>query len=207
MEPDHERELTTRMRAGDGDAWRGLYDAYAEPVWRVVARQMGPGAADVADVVQETFLAAARSARSFDPERGTIWYWLCGIARRHVALYYRKQQRHDRIRQAAQCLHADNGQALTWLESREPPPAKVLESAELATIIRATLTELSDDYGTLLATRYLDGVPVERIADAEQTSATAVRSKLARARAAFRAAFGRLTEIPRLDVLGEPHEA
>ena len=57
------------------------------------ARQMGTGAADVADVVQETFLAAARCARQYDPARGLLWMWLCGIARRHVALHYRRQQR------------------------------------------------------------------------------------------------------------------
>ena len=64
MDPHEERELTQGLGDGNPDAWRGLYDAYAQPVWRVVARLMGPTSADVADVVQETFLAAARSAKT-----------------------------------------------------------------------------------------------------------------------------------------------
>ncbi|MFN0053854.1 MAG: RNA polymerase sigma factor [Planctomycetales bacterium] len=195
MDADQERELTGRLRAGQADAWRVLYDAYAEALWRVVARRLGANSADVADVVQESFLAAARSAASFDPSRGTVWLWLCGIARRHVALHFRKQQRHERIRAAVQGVTGNNGQGLAWLASRDPPPAQVLESIELATLVRATLIEMSDDYARLLATRYLDGVPLERIADEEQSTVTAIRSKLARARAAFRQAFiGFVTE-------------
>ncbi len=140
------------------------------------------------DVAQETFWAAWRE-RTALAEPGRLRAWLCGIARRQVALFYRKQERHLRVRQAADALRASNGEGAGWLISREPPPAKLLESAELATLVRAALSELSDDYGQLLATRYLEDVSVERIADSEQSSPTAIRSKLARARAAFREAF------------------
>ena len=103
MDEQQERELARGLRQGEVMAWRALYDAFAERVWRTVARLMGPGSADVADVVQETFLAAARSARTYDPDRGTLWLWLWGIARRHVAVHYRKENRHD--------LAARNGHA------------------------------------------------------------------------------------------------
>src|SRR5438270_2532341 len=98
MDELQEQAVAQGLRAGKADAWRALYDAYAERVWRSVARLMGPGAADVADVVQETFMAAARAAPGYDAARGPLWLWLWGIARRHVALHYRKQQRHDRLR-------------------------------------------------------------------------------------------------------------
>ena len=135
-----------------------------------MARQVGPQAADVADVVQETFLAAARSTASFDPHLGTPWSWLVGIGRNHVALHYRKQARRQRLVTAGQSLHGANGQALDWLESREPPPASLLATAEMATLVRAALADLPADYGTLLAARYLDDTPVEELADREQSS-------------------------------------
>jgi RNA polymerase sigma-70 factor, ECF subfamily len=189
MDEDQERAIVQGLREGQADAWRALYDAYAEPVWRAVARLMGPGSADVADVVQETFLAAARSAGTYDAGRGPLWLWLWGIARRHVALYYRQQDRHHRYRTAADWLAAGNGRVLRWLEGQPEAPADVLEAAELATLVRATLTELSTDYETLLTAKYLDGVSVEQIATRECSTVTAVRSKLARARQAFREAF------------------
>ncbi len=178
MDEQQERELARGLRQGEVMAWRALYDAFAERVWRTVARLMGPGSADVADVVQETFLAAARSARSFDPDRGTLWLWLWGIARRHVAVHYRKENRHD--------LAARNGQLLRCLHGEEPAPPELLATAELAALVRSTLTELPIEYEMLLTARYLDGISVDDIAAQERSTAVAVRSKLARARQAFR---------------------
>src|SRR5437868_4674746 len=64
--------------------------------------------------------------------------------------------------------------------------ADVLAAAELATLVRATLTELPVEYEILLTARYLDGITVDDIATQEQSTAVAVRSKLARARQALR---------------------
>ena len=59
IDQQQEQEVARGLRQGDVDAWRTLYEAYAGPLWQAIARRMG---SDVADVVQETFLAAARSA-------------------------------------------------------------------------------------------------------------------------------------------------
>jgi len=189
MDQKQEREIARGLHLGKTEAWRGLYDAYARQVWQSVARLMGPAAAEVADVVQETFLAAARCARNYDASRGSLWSWLCGIARNHVALHYRKQQRQERVRQAGAWLAAGKQQVVRWLENREPSPGDALAAAELATVVRAILAELPPDYESLLTAKYLDGTTVQQIADLENCSATAVRSRLARARRAFRAAF------------------
>lgn len=191
MDDQQERDIARGLRAGDAGAWRSLYDAYAERVWRAVARLLGPESADVADVVQETFLAAARSARTYDADRGTLWLWLWGIARRHVALHYRRQGRQDRLRTAGEWLAAHDGPVRRGLHGGEATPPEVLEAAELSTLVRATLTELPADYETLLTAKYLDGASVEHIAGAVQSTAEAVRSKLARARSAFRQAFAK----------------
>jgi RNA polymerase sigma-70 factor (ECF subfamily) len=62
----------------------------------------------------------------------------------------------------------------------------VLAAAELATLVRSTLTELPIEYETLLTAKYLDGATVDDIARQERSTAVAVRSRLARARQAFR---------------------
>jgi RNA polymerase sigma-70 factor (ECF subfamily) len=206
MDEPQERDIAHGLRKGRDDAWRALYDAYAERVWRAVARLMGPDAADVPDVVQETFLAAARSAAGYDPDRGPLWPWLWGIARRHVALHYRKQERHTRLQHAGDWLAASNGHVLRCLEGREETPAAVLEAAELATLVRATLIELPEDYETLLTAKYLDGVPVEHLARQARCTSTAVRSKLARARTAFRQAFAKYAALVSDPTAREHHE-
>jgi RNA polymerase sigma-70 factor (ECF subfamily) len=194
MDELQERVVAQGLRDGKIEAWQALYEAFAERIWRSVARLLGPNAADVADVVQETLMAAARSVATFDPARGRLWFWLWGIARRKAALHFRKQERHDRLRQAGAWLAAGNGRLLQWLDGQGPSPSGALEAAELATLVRATLTELPQDYEMLLTAKYLDGDAVELIAHREGSSESAVRSKLARARQAFRLAFRKVAD-------------
>jgi RNA polymerase sigma-70 factor (ECF subfamily) len=189
MDDQRQREVARGLREGKTEAWRALYDAYCRPVWHSVARAMGPDSADIGDVVQETFLAAARSARNFDPARGSLWMWLSGIARRQVALHYRQQKRNDRAKDHRGLMAGGARQVLRWLDNGREAPEEILATAELCSTVRATLTELPTDYETLLRAKYFDGVSVEEIAGASDSSSTAVRSKLARARKAFRRAF------------------
>lgn len=183
------REVARGLREGRPDAWRALYDALAERVWRGVARLLGPNSAEVADVVQETMMAAARSARGYDPGSGSLWNWVWGIARHQVALHFRKRQRDDRLKRGDWLA---DGRLARWLDGAEPP-TDPLEAAELAGLVRLALAELPDEYESLLTAKYLDGATVEAIAARDRTTETAVRSKLARARDAFRTAFLRLT--------------
>jgi RNA polymerase sigma-70 factor (ECF subfamily) len=191
MDEAQELKLARGLREGKIDAWQTFYDAFAERVWCSVARCLGPQTADVADVVQEAMMAAARSAASYDPAKGSLWFWLLGIARRHVALHFRTEERQQRLRQAGAWLAASNGRFERWLGGHEESPTAGLEAAELAELVQAALGEIPDDYGLLLTARYLDGVSVEQIAEHERSTPSAVRSKLARARAAFRDVFTR----------------
>jgi RNA polymerase sigma-70 factor, ECF subfamily len=188
MDESRDREIAAGLRKGNPDAWHALYDRYAKPIWQWVARSVGPHQADVADIVQETFFAAARSARHYDEGLGPLWAWLTGIARNHVALHFRKRRRHDPPRPSG------NGSSIgcllsRWLERQEAEPGDALESAETAGQVRAALTALPRDYETLLVAKYVEGISVEQLAGSENSTAAAVRSKLARARQAFRSAF------------------
>ncbi|CAN5451738.1 sigma-70 family RNA polymerase sigma factor [soil metagenome] len=186
------RDVVRGLREGSPDAWRTLYDMFAHRVWCSVAPRLGYRPADIADVVQETMLAAARSARQFDETKGTLWQWLWGIARIQLALHYRKQQRHDRCQNTA-WIAANQDRLSRWLDGSEPAPADLPETAELAESVRETLRELPEDYEAILTAKYLDGESVDEIAGQQSSTPMAVRSKLARARDAFRQTFTRLT--------------
>jgi RNA polymerase sigma-70 factor (ECF subfamily) len=176
---------------GDVDAWQRLYDAHAERVWRLVSRAMAPGSSDVADVVQETFLAAARSARTYDVSRGSLASWLNGIVRRQVALYYRREKRHSSASGASTLFRGDRCIRSGAVAPGDANPTTALDVAERASLVRAALTKLPTDYEVLLTSKYIDGATVEQIAVAESSTQEAIRSKLARARRAFRRAFRR----------------
>jgi RNA polymerase sigma-70 factor (ECF subfamily) len=186
-------EIAVGLQRGNRDAWLSLYELYAEKLWCNIARLMAHDADSVADVVQETLLSAARSAKNYNPRRGSLWVWLWAIAKRQVALHYRKQSSKSIVACAQQWWSLLDGQKSDWINGSQKPPAEVLESAELATLVRYTLAELSAEYQTLLMAKYVDGLTIETIAEETNSSSVAVRSKLARARKAFRLAFKRLT--------------
>jgi len=189
LDDSQERRIAQGLRDGDMSAWHALYDAYAERVWRSVARLLGPHPDDVADVVQETMMLAARSARTYDSARGKLWPWLWTIAHRHVALHLRKKICRDRL-----------ARAVARLAATESPmsPVDAAATAELAVVVRDVLAELSADHALLLTARYLEGETVAQIAEREKSTEVAVRSMLARARQAFRQVFERT-------IKDEPH--
>lgn len=189
MVDQHDAEIARGLRAGSREAWCALYDAHAERVWRLSARLMGPVSADVADVVQETFMAAARSAGTYDASRGSLWSWLSGIARKRVAMHFRRQRRDGRFRGVDGELAPGTQSIVDWLENRQSSPPEALASAELSMLVRAALAELPVRYQTLLIARYFEGVGVDELASQEGCSPAAIRSKLARARGVFRRAF------------------
>ena len=197
MDATQEQAISQGLRAGSAEAWRALYDAYAERTWRLAARWIGPQQADVADVVQETFLAAARTAAGFDPAKGSVWTWLCGILHQHVALHYRRREQQQRLKVVA--------------EERPPPDdpsaGSLLAAKELAGLVRSALSELPSEYGQLLSAKYLDGCSLEEIAGQTLCSPAAVSSKLARAREAFRRVFARLCPDHVTQPVRERHDA
>jgi RNA polymerase sigma-70 factor (ECF subfamily) len=207
-QPRAEREIVRGLGAGSAEAWHALYDTHSEAVWRCVARRVGPHGAEVADIVQETFLAAARSARSFDAERGSLWNWLSGIARRQAALHFRRKQTrpesrgalNDDATRAGNALRGISGTSLdrtandgsrnaTEGAAYRDDPVALLIAAETAALVRQALSQLPIDYETLLVGKYMDDLSLSDLARAEDLSPEAVSSKLARARRAFREAY------------------
>lgn len=188
MDPADEAGIASGLQDGDADAWRRLYDAHAQRVWCLVARAVGGTSADVGDVVQEIFLAAARSAAGFDPARGTLAAWLTGITRRQIALYFRRRKRQTPTRLA---ITLAGSHELAMLSDDSNDPAVGLNAAERAEQVRAALTRLPTGYEVLLVTKYVDGASVEQIAVAQRCSTEAIRSRLARARRALRTVLRR----------------
>ena len=179
-ESDVEAVFVRAAAEGDAVAWRQLIDANAEQVASIV-RWRCAGLPDlVADVIQQTWLEAARNLRRFDPARGSFSGWVGGITRRVILAEVRKWRRY-RIRHPSLASVTEPGHSL--------PDAENAENAEA--VVRA-LAELADDYEAVLRAKYLDGLSVQAIADANGQSIKAVESRLTRARDAFRTAYLRL---------------
>lgn len=185
-------QLLAAIARGDRTAWARLYDAYSERLWRFVARLLGGDAAWVADVVQETFLAAARSAAQFDATRGTAWSWLMGIAHRQVALSWRQRGQDQRLQAVLVSMPREVLYGARVFDDSAPAD-EWFERHELALVIRSTLSALPNEYATVLVAKYLDDQAIDDIAEEWGESYEAIRSRLARARREFKSVFERLT--------------
>lgn len=188
LSPEQQLDVGQRLRDGDRSAWAALFECYSVPVWRLTAKLVGPDQAGVADIVQEVFLAAAESARGFDPEHGTLWSWLFGIVHRQVSQYWRKVERAGRWRTLAESGKID----FTNIFESNESPAAFEEQRELADLVRRVLAEMPSDYAAYLTTKYFDDQSLEELAETFGGSIEAAKSKLARARREFRSAFEKL---------------
>jgi len=195
MDRSEERVVAAGLKAGRPEAWLALYDAYAARLWGHVARLSGGNSDTAADAVQATLLAAAQSARSFDPSRGGLWNWLCGIASHQVALIHRRNRTATTF-SLETCDESDVSPPADawelWLSGEIDEPPMRLQTAEAADLVRAALISLPADYQTLLLARYVDGASAEQIATNANTTGQAIRSRLARARRALRNQLARL---------------
>jgi len=168
-----ERGLLDAVLAGDERAWRAWYDEsfpglYAYALWRC------GGARHPADeVVQETWLAAVRRLRSFDPARGSFAGWLRAIAANVLRNHFRRDARR---RAAAGAAARPEAQGAAADEDR-------------AGRVAAALAALPGRYEAVLRAKYLEGQAVAAIAAATGDTPKAVESLLSRARQAFRDAY------------------
>jgi len=192
MDKDTEQEIAKGLQQGDRQAWVKLYKIYSRQVWINVARSLGSDSTAIADVVQEIFIKAADSAKNFDPHRGSLWPWLWRITKDQIALYYRKENRRSRLKQAQSWWISLDGEKADWIDSKADAPPDVLESRELAVLVRYSLTKLPSDYQRLLLAKYVDDLATKDIAREMDSSLIATRSKLARARKVFRKVFRKL---------------
>lgn len=184
LSPEEQLDVGRRLRAGDREAWAALYEHYSVAVWNLTARLIGTDSAGVADVVQDIFLAAAGAARRFDPEQGTLWSWLTGIVHRQTSNYWRKAERANRWKTLAENGKID---VVGLLDSDST--TEIEDQRDVADLVRRVLADLSVDYAMLLTSKYLDESSLEVLATQSGSSVEATKSRLARARREFRAAF------------------
>jgi RNA polymerase sigma factor (sigma-70 family) len=163
----------------DADSFAALYDRYAAQLYRYAHRRVGHSAEDV---VAETFLAAFRRRRSYDLARPDARPWLFGILTRELA-------RHGRDERARFRALARSAPETPVEGPADRVAARVSASAARAPLV-AALAELSAGDRDALLLFAWGGLSYEEVAAALEIPVGTVRSRLNRARAKVRAAFG-----------------
>jgi len=167
-------ELTwiLQAQAGDHQAFAKLVDAYKGSVYNLTYRMLG-NPADAEDAAQETFLRAYANLRSYDPSR-KFSSWLLAIASNHCI----DQLRRRRI----QWVSVEDLPPWESLQARTPDPEETAVRRADDQHIAALLEKLPPDYRLAVVLRYWYDYSYEEIAEITNSTVSAVKSRLHRAR-------------------------
>jgi RNA polymerase sigma-70 factor (ECF subfamily) len=170
----YDDQLIARVGRGDDTALRELFRRHAP--WLAVRLRAVLPAADVEDVLQETFVGVWRGAKRYRPGGAGGWLW--GIAKRQAALH---------IRRRGPAL-AELPVSGTDVAAGGDPAETVLARADLAAALEALGPAGSPerDAWQLL---YVQDRPVAEVAQLMGVPAGTVKSRAHRARRVLRAAL------------------
>ncbi len=168
-------QLVERALAGGQSAFRGLYDRYQRQIYALVGSMVGQGE-DVDDIVQEAFIRAFRSLKSFKG-RSSFYTWLYRIAINAATDYRRTQARQSRYRSPRPLEEIDRGPTQIAAPQSDNPEAD-LYRGELSELMNRALKTLSDDHRQVIVLREIGGLSYQEIAEVTETTAGTVMSRL-----------------------------
>src|SRR3990172_3850867 len=185
MATDDQSSLITVLKQRDRSTWSAAVDRHLHEVYGFVFDLVGGDRAVAEDLNQETWLEALNGIDQCDATRGSFRNWLFGIARKRVALHYRRRA----LAGNPTSLSDQFGEAAE-LGEVSVLPKDVLEQVELRAVVRAAVLVLPDDRRKALIWKYVEGLSVETIAIRLGRTAKAVESLLSRAREQMRGLLG-----------------
>lgn len=191
---DSERAWLQQARAGDQQAFGELVRLHQHAVYNLAYRMLG-NRVESEDAAQETFLRAYASLERYDMER-PFRTWLLSITSNYCI---------DRLRR----------RRLMWLSLDEPlPPHAALHSdetepedavidSERNALIQTLLAELSPEYRAAVVLHYWYDCSYAEIASILDTTESAIKSRLFRARQTLAARMTGKQERSQFSVIAE----
>jgi RNA polymerase sigma-70 factor (ECF subfamily) len=185
---DDDEELIASVARGDDTALRELFSRHAP--WLAARLRAVLPAAEVEDVLQETFLAVWRGASRYRPGRlsgqaGSVGAWTWGIARRQAAQWLRR-------RGPAELALAEMVLPAATADGGHPadPADTVVSRAELADAVGALGPE-GGPQREVWQLMYVEDRTVAEVAELMGVPEGTVKSRAHRARQLMRAALAR----------------
>jgi RNA polymerase sigma-70 factor (ECF subfamily) len=198
-EPSDPEELLARARAGEDGALGRLLEGYQRYLALLARVQIGrrlQGKADSDDLVQETFLEAARHFPGFRGEsEPELTAWLRRILAGRVCLLIRRylgtQARDLRLEQIVEDeLGASSRACNLDFAAQQSTPSQRVSRREQAVLLADALDSLPADYREVLILRYFEGLTFPEVGVRMGRSLDSVEKLWVRALAKLRRAFG-----------------
>jgi RNA polymerase sigma-70 factor (ECF subfamily) len=171
---DEEKVWLELARQGDKAAFGHLIEAYQTPVYNLAYRMLN-NAGEAEEAAQEAFIRAYTRLHTYNPEH-KFSTWMLSITSNYCIDLIRKRR--------ALLLSIDEPlpphPALMSENSKGPEAQLVLD--EQQNMVQSLLQELPEDYRQAVVLRYWHELSYEEIAEMMNTSISAIKSRLFRAR-------------------------
>ncbi len=189
---DEDTDVVLRCQSGETDAFEVLVERHQKRMLNIAYRMLGDYA-EACDIVQEAFLSAYRSIRTFR-RQAKFSSWLYGIVLNHSK--NRLKQIAGRSRHETQSIddpvELKNGNVSRQMADCGETVADGLEKREMEEAVQGCIDALEGEYKAVLVLRDLQGFSYEEIGGMLNLPEGTVKSRLFRARAALK---DRLVEV------------
>ncbi len=163
-----------QARRGDKNAFGHLIEAYQGPVYNLAYRMLG-NSGEAEEAAQEAFIRAYTRLDSYDPAH-KFSTWLLSITSNYCIDQIRKRRAVllsiDEPLPPHPALHSDN--------SKGPEAEFVAQEREQ--LVQTLLKQLPDEYRQAVVLRYWYDMSYEEIAEVQESTVSAIKSRLFRAR-------------------------
>ena len=172
----NDQHLITECLAGKTEAFGQLVTRYQNRLYNTLVHVLG-SADEAQDVAQDAFIHAFQKLNSFRGD-SAFYTWLFRIALNAAVTRKRKNRRTvssiEAAKDAAGIEPAD--------EHPAAQPSYAIEQNERQKIVRQGLSQLSEEFRTVLVLKEMEGLKYEEIAEVINCPIGTVRSRMHRAR-------------------------
>ena len=175
-------ELAILASRGNNEAFEKLVDIYFSGIVGVCLTVTG-NIHDAEDCAQESFLKAYRNIAKYEPS-SSFFTWIYRIAVNTCYDLKRREKRRHTISLDESYENDDGTFAYPIMDSRPLPDAEMIDRLSDERV-REIIDSLPESYSRILRLRDIQGLSYKEIAEIERINEGTVKSRLARARAAF----------------------
>jgi RNA polymerase sigma-70 factor, ECF subfamily len=185
-EQGSERDLVSRLRRGDEDAFEHLVREHGGRLL-AVARRFLREEEEARDAVQDCFLSAFRAMDRFDQaSRLSTWLHRIVVNACLMRLRTRRRKPEEPIDEFLPQFQANGHQVRHPTPEWEGSAETLLARRETRSIVREAIDRLPDSYRAVLLLRDIEELSTEEAAQSLGVTANAVKIRLHRARQALR---------------------
>lgn len=162
-----DERLMLEVQRGDGDAFAVLFDRYNRLVLKIALRIVHD-AGEAQEVTQNVFFEFYRSAKRFDPARGTLKVWLLQFA------YHRSINRRNYLLLRQFYNRPDLEEGMVWEASAKATPRTPVQ--EIKQLVEQALGTLNEPQRQTIQRVIFEGFTLREVSEHTGESYSAIRN-------------------------------